>query len=111
MSNDEISKATGTLLVTVNVNNDQGTQVKASDYNFAVNGINPFPQTFPGTETLSSIILGQGSYSIRIEAAPKVIYILNSDSDCSGTISNGQIKKCVLNIKIAGECPPGYHFN
>jgi hypothetical protein len=50
-ANPEEEPDNATLTAIIHINNENGTNVKASDFRFYVDGVNPSPQTFTGSES------------------------------------------------------------
>jgi hypothetical protein len=67
----------------------------ASSFQLSVEGINPSPRTFQGSESGTAVTLDDGSYSVR---EPGIVsgYSIASSPDCSGSISAGQTKTCTV---------------
>ena len=85
--------------------NDNGGSARPSDFTITVDGVNPFPASFPGSECLRSpsacpppgtrVILGPGSYSVSESGGPAG-YSGTFSADCAGTIAAGETKTCTI---------------
>jgi hypothetical protein len=73
----------------------------AADFTLHVDGNNPSPADFPGSESGIDVSLAPGPYAVT-ETKPTIPSSIghqyNSDysSDCTGTISAGQTKTCTV---------------
>ncbi len=85
--------STGTLFITTHIINDSTGSNLASDFTMNVSA-NP-NSTFPGTESGNAVVVQPGSYAIS-ETAILPNYTKSASSNCSGTISAGQIKFCTI---------------
>ena len=94
-----------TLIVIKQVLNDNGGSARPSDFTITVDGVNPLPASFPGSECLRSpsacpppgtrVILGPGSYSVSESGGPAG-YSGTFSADCAGTIAAGETKTCTI---------------
>ncbi|MGI0027164.1 MAG: hypothetical protein ACREAD_04915 [Nitrosopumilaceae archaeon] len=82
-------------------NGNTGSTNQASDFTINVSGTNVSPASFPGSDSPgTSVSLDAGSYSVS-ESDPSG-YASSLSSDCTGTISIGEIKTCTItNTAIA----------
>ncbi len=76
------------------INDDGGTKV-ASDFTITVTGTNANPATFPGVESPGTHVdIAAGTYNVT-EAADSG-YAATYSADCSGSITDGDIKVCTI---------------
>jgi len=107
---------TATLIVIKNVSNppinesesttnDLRSLFTANDFIMHVNGNNPFPYEFPGSESGTSILIGAGSYAVT-ETKPsnpgiaEVVFSANYSKDCTGILKDGENKSCTITNTI-----------
>jgi len=84
------------LIVIKDVVNDNGGTAVASDFTMSVSGNNPSPASFPGAESLGTMVaLDAGSYSVTESSVLGYTQTSISD-DCSGSIAVGQTKTCII---------------
>ncbi len=83
-----------TLLVIKNVINDNGGTATSSDFTINVNGSNPAPASFAGSELGTNVTLAAGAYSVG--ETPVAGYASSLSVDCSGTIALGENKTCTV---------------
>jgi hypothetical protein len=89
-----------------------------SAFTIHVEGNNPSPSSFPGSSVGTTVILGEGEYSVT-ETTPtppsgrEIIGHLSPD--CSGSISLGESKTCIITNEVrvvdGTLCPIGYIRN
>jgi hypothetical protein len=87
---------TATLTVIKNV---IARNFKASDFQISINGNNPNPASFPGSETGTNVTLGSGAYNVtETQLNPDPNHIFNTDlsRDCNGSIQPNQHKTCTI---------------
>jgi len=77
--------------------NDNGGTKKPADFTITINGVtvvggNSFPGSSAGT---AKVIQGGGTYSVT-ESAVSGYSLTSTSAGCSGTISPGQEKTCLL---------------
>ena len=94
------SSSTATLIVIKNVKNDNGGSRVSSDFAMTVTGTQPSLTLFPGSSTGTIITLQPGSYSVN--EVDTFGYIKTLGADCSGLISAGQTKTCIVTNDDAG---------
>jgi hypothetical protein len=85
-----------------------------SDFTIHVEGENPSPSSFAGSVPGTTVIIGQGEYSVTetmpiLPAGTEIIEHLSSD--CNGTISLGESRTCIITNEILPSCPIGYERN
>jgi hypothetical protein len=65
-----------------------------------VNGNNPSPTDFPGSESGTNVAIGQGPYAVTesnpVQNNPGFGYFASYSSDCVGTINDGETKTCIV---------------
>jgi Prealbumin-like fold domain len=83
------------LVITKHVINDYGITRQASDFSIHVNGNQPNPNLIQGSEGGTIVSLLPGSYSVA-EDAGVANYTSSFSQDCSGTISSGETKTCIV---------------
>ncbi len=89
------------LLVSVDVVNDNGGTAVAADWTIAVTGGNPTPASFPGAQETTVTLLAV-AYLVS-ESGPDG-YSSSFSPGCSGTIAPGGMKFCTVTID---DHPPG----
>ena len=72
-----------------------GGTAKSSDFAVMVTGNNPDPSQFQGSSVGTDVSLGAGPYNVT-EPSPLANYDASYSSACSGTIQNGDHKRCVI---------------
>lgn len=87
-------KGEPTLVVFVNVINDDGGAMTASDFALAVTAKTPSPAIFTGSETGTTVTLKNSDYNVT-ELAIKG-YKVSYSPGCSGRINNNEAKTCVV---------------
>jgi hypothetical protein len=93
-SPSSINQIHGTLIVTQKVINEGGGNKKPSDFMINVHGNDPFPSSFPGNSSGTSVKLHMGMYSIT-ETGP-LGYNSTLSGDCSGGMMSVETKKCTI---------------
>jgi hypothetical protein len=83
-----------TLVVFVNVINDDGGLMKASDFTVAVTAKDPSPAIFSGSETGTTVTMKNSEYKVT-ELAVKG-YSVSYSPGCSGRINSNEAKTCVV---------------
>ncbi|NJD53875.1 MAG: hypothetical protein FIB07_13525 [Candidatus Methanoperedens sp.] len=83
-----------TLVVFVNVINDDGGAMMASDFVVSVTAKDPSPAIFSGTETGTTVTMKNSEYKVT-ELAVKG-YDVSYSPGCSGRINNNEAKTCVI---------------
>ncbi len=83
-----------TLVVFVNVINDDGGVMKASDFAITVTAKSPSPAIFSGSETGTTVTMKNSAYNVT-ELAVKG-YNVSYSPGCSGRINNNEAKTCVI---------------
>jgi sugar lactone lactonase YvrE len=84
-----------TLVVVVDVVNDDGGTAVASDWTVAVTGANPVPASFPGAAAPgTAVTLDAGPYSVA-QSGPTG-YTASLSADCAGTAVIGQTRTCTI---------------
>jgi uncharacterized repeat protein (TIGR01451 family) len=83
-----------TLIVIKNVDNTGGGTLSPEDFIMEVTGTNVSTSTFPGSSTGTTVTLDAGSYSV--DEQDSFEYDKTIGSDCSGTISEGETRTCVV---------------
>src|SRR3989344_1881358 len=84
----------GELTVVKNVINDNGGTAVASDFTINVSGVDASPTSFPGSGLGTPVQLKPGAYSVTESAYTG--YTVSYSTDCSGTISAGEQKLCIV---------------
>jgi YVTN family beta-propeller protein len=104
-SNDK--PVNGTLAVTKQVINEGGGNKNPSDFTITVNGNNnPSPSSFRGSSSGTTVQLSKGKYEVT-ESGPTTNYNSTLSNECSGTINDGETKKCTItNTYSASPAPP-----
>jgi hypothetical protein len=74
-----------------------------SAYTIHVEGNDPSPSSFAGSSAGTTVILGEGEYSVTeskpiLPMGPEIISTLSPD--CSGFISLGQSKTCIITNEV-----------
>lgn len=82
------------LIVKKKVINDNSGTKSASDFTMVVSGNSAVVPNFPGSSFGQSVGLNEGSYNVTELGAEG--YNASFSADCSGTISVGQTKTCVI---------------
>jgi hypothetical protein len=85
-----------------------------SQFTIHVEGNDPSPSSFPGSAAGTTVILGEGEYSVTeiIPTPPSGNEIIgNLSPDCSGSISLGESKTCKITNEVSTLCPVGYLRN
>ncbi|HSF50677.1 MAG TPA: hypothetical protein VLA74_07970, partial [Nitrososphaeraceae archaeon] len=111
---------TGFLLVITDVVNNNGGTKTSSDIDITVNGNNPVPSNFKGSQSpLAKIIaLTEGVFSLTVNN--NFGYQTKFLNDCAGTIKAQETHVCVINLDdpittvSSGSpqgCPAGQHFD
>jgi YVTN family beta-propeller protein len=96
----------GTLAVTKQVINEGGGNKNPSDFTITVNGNNPSPSSFRGSSSGTAVQLSKGKYEVT-ESEPTTNYNSTLSNECSGTINDGETKKCTItNTYSASPAPP-----
>jgi hypothetical protein len=81
-----------------------GNPYVANDFTMHVNGNNPSPFDFPGSESGTSVSIGPGPYAVTETKAT----IANNNplqfsaafaQDCNGIINDGETKTCIVTNK------------
>ena len=72
-----------------------GGTATSSDFTVDVTGNNPIPSQFQGSLVGTDVALGAGAYNVT-EPAPLPNYTATYAKACSGTIQNGDDKRCVI---------------
>jgi hypothetical protein len=91
---------TGTLIVTKKLACVSATcdASEPDDFTILVTGdVKSSPNPFPGSATGTEVTLGPGSYSVSEPTFPFPGISAMFSSDCSGTISAGETKNCLVN--------------
>jgi hypothetical protein len=94
VTNDDTGIEDGKLIVKKHVINDNGGTKQAGDFFIFVKGKNALPDSFPGSENGTEVLLSPGEYNVS-ESKPSP-YISKLSEDCSGTIASGQVKTCTI---------------
>lgn len=82
------------LKVIKHVINDNGGTANASDFGINVDGYNPIPSSFPGSEAGTDVKIGIGWYNVY-EYGPSG-YIQSYSIECNGQINLGENKTCTI---------------
>jgi hypothetical protein len=91
-----------TLIVIKHVDDTccQGLISTASDFIIHVNGNNPSPYDFPGSESGTNVAIADGPYAVTetkpIEGTASHGFFASYSDDCEGTINNGETKTCIV---------------
>ena len=92
ITNDDIP--TAQLVVIKHVINNDGGTASSSDFTMLVNGNNPSPGAFQGSETGTNVTIYEGSYDVWEYSRSD--YSQSNSPDCSGFIKGGEIKTCTI---------------
>lgn len=84
---------TGTLIVKVDVHYPAANEINASDVHIVVNGNNPLPSEFQGSETGTNVTIEEGDYSVT-PIPPQGTGQQTSQIQCQDTMFSGQTKEC-----------------
>jgi YVTN family beta-propeller protein len=95
----------GTLAVTKQVINEGGGNKNPSDFTITVNGKNPSPSSFRGSSSGTTVQLSKGKYEVT-ESGPTTNYNSTLSDECSGTINDGETKKCTITNTYTALPPP-----
>ena len=95
---------TGEIIVTKRVINEGGGSARPSDFTITVDGNNPTPASFDGSSSGTTVTLEPGRYSVTENPLPD--YTSSSSNDCTGTVSAGQTKQCVITNTYSASPPP-----
>lgn len=85
----------------------------SSAFTIHVEGNNPSPSSFPGSSVGTTVILGEGEYSVTETTPtppPGNEIIGHLSPDCSGSISLGESKTCIITNEMS-PCPVEYYRN
>ncbi len=88
------------LIVYTNVINNSGGSLQPNDFTIVVSGNNVNPASFRGQSGGTTVSLNSGTYSADILNA--VNYTRSRSNDCSGSISSGEIRTCVITLDDMG---------
>jgi hypothetical protein len=88
---------TGTLIVKVQVHSSIANEVNASDILIVVNGNNPIPSEFQGSELGTNVTIEDGDYSVT-PIPPQGTGEQTSTHQCHDTMFSGQTKNCTVLI-------------
>jgi hypothetical protein len=82
---------------------DVSDVVNASDFTMHVNGNNPSPFDFAGSESGTSVSIAPGSYAVT-EAKPTMEsglgFLATFSKDCNGEINEGDTRTCIVTNKV-----------
>ena len=82
-----------------------------SDYTIHVEGNSPSPSSFSGSSAGTTVIIGEGEYSVtetKPTPTPGREIIEHLSPDCSGSISLGESKTCIITNEVRPAPPlPG----
>lgn len=95
ITNDDVAANLPTLTVIKTVVNDDGGSAAASDWTMDLTGSNVSSTSFAGSETGVTITLDAGTYSVSESGGPSG-YSMSFSTDCSGTISAGDVLTCTI---------------
>ena len=95
---------TGEIIVTKRVINEGGGSARPSDFTITVDGNNPTPASFDGSSSGTTVTLEPGRYSVTENPLPD--YTSSSSNGCTGTVSAGQTKQCVITNTYSASPPP-----
>ena len=95
---------TGEIIVTKRVINEGGGSARPSDFTITVDGNNPTPALFDGSSSGTTVTLEPGGYSVTENPLPD--YTSSSSNGCTGTVSAGQTKQCVITNTYSASPPP-----
>ena len=96
---------TAKLIVIKHVDDSQvsGVTDTASDFTMHVNGNNPSPFDFPGSESGSSVSIAPGPYAVT-ETKPMHFnghsFSATFSKDCNEEITDGDTKTCIVTNKF-----------
>ena len=93
--NDDIAANLSALTVIKTVVNDDGGSAAAGDWTMHITGSNVSSTSFAGSETGVTITLDAGTYSVSESGGPSG-YAMSFSTDCSGTISAGDVLTCTI---------------
>jgi hypothetical protein len=77
--------------------------VSASDFIMHVNGNNPSPFNFPGSESGTSVSIAPGQYAVtetKPTSASSLGFTATFSKDCNGEINDGDTKTCIVTNKV-----------
>jgi len=83
-----------TLVVFVNVINDEGGALIASDFAVTVTAKDPSPAIFRGSETGTTVTMKNSEY--KVTELEQKGYKISYSPGCSGRINNNEAKTCVI---------------
>jgi len=92
ITNDDVPPAH--LIVTKHVINDNSGTANASDFTMYVNGNNPIPYSFQGSETGTDVTIYPGWYNAYENYYPQ--YNSFSSGDCNAYINSGETRTCTI---------------
>lgn len=92
ITNDDIPKAQ--LLVIKEVINNDGGTASSSEFTMFVNGNNPSPSTFQGSEMGTNVTIYEGYYDVWEYS--RADYSQSNSLECSGFIGGGETKICTI---------------
>ena len=84
------------VIVKVQVDNNHGGDKQAADFTMHVNGNDPSPSTFKGSESGTDVTIGEGPYNVTFDSVSGYVLIENGGDGCDGLIIGGQTKICHL---------------
>ena len=93
------------LIVTKQVINEGGGEAEPSDFTITVDGNNPTPSSFDGSSSGTSVQLFEGRYKVT-ESGPNTNYSSTLSKECSGSIREGESKKCTITNTYSEPSPP-----
>ena len=77
----------------------------ANDFIIHVNGNNPSPFDFPGSESGISVLIGPEPYAVTETKPPipslvSLLFSANYSKDCTGLLKGGENKTCTITNTI-----------
>jgi hypothetical protein len=83
----------GTVLVYVQVNNNNGATRTPADFTVSVAGVNVTPSSFPGSLSGTAVKVN-GAYSVSVATQPG--YTASYSSGCTGKVVNNESATCIV---------------
>jgi hypothetical protein len=88
------SPSKGTLVIITQVINDGSGTKQASDFTMHVAATNPSQNPFAGSDNGVAVTVDSGAYNVTED--PLSGYATTVSTNCSGTVTSGQIKFCTI---------------
>lgn len=94
------SSGSSRLVVHTTVINNSGGNLQPNNFTIVVTGNNASPASSRGTSGGTTVFLNPGTYSADILSATN--YTRSRSSECSGSISRGEVRTCVITLDDTG---------